>query len=411
MLKETFSLFDGNTFGLIFSALWNTKVFWVPILLFSLFMQVYLRYIRAKYIVEEGNTLLEIRIPKEQFKSPAAMEIVLQALSQPSVGNYLDVFLKGRIRRWFSLELVSIEGQVSFFIWTHKKMKNMIESQIYSQYPTVEVHEVPDYSLKVVYDPGKISMWGAQFKLNKADIYPIKTYIDYGLGEDPKEEFKIDPLTPVLEFLGSLRKGEQAWYQIIIQAHRKEGLKDALLFKRADWKGGAKKEIEKIFKESYIKPEEGKSLKFNDLSQVQKDTITAVERSVTKTAFDSMIRAIYVAEKDSFNSVNIGGLTGSFKQFGSENLNSFSPKWSTKPEYPWQDFQGRKKMKNERKLLDAYKRRSFFHPPYKNFHGRPFILNVEELATIYHFPGQVAPTPTLQRIPSKKSEPPANLPL
>jgi hypothetical protein len=41
----------------------------------------------------------------------------------------------------------------------------------------------------------------------------------------------------------------------------------------------------------------------------------------------------------------------------------------------------------------------------------PFVLNTEELATIYHFPGRVAETPTFGRIEAKKGEPPSNLPI
>ena len=40
-----------------------------------------------------------------------------------------------------------------------------------------------------------------------------------------------------------------------------------------------------------------------------------------------------------------------------------------------------------------------------------FILNLEELATLYHFPGEVAATPTLPRIDSTKSSSPSNLPI
>ena len=67
----------------------------------------------------------------------------------------------------------------------------------------------------------------------------------------------------------------------------------------------------------------------------------------------------------------------------------------------------------KRDLLHAYKLRSFFELPYKNFGGlKPFILTTEELATIFHFPsGIVSQTPTLTRVPSKKSEAPSNLPI
>jgi hypothetical protein len=39
------------------------------------------------------------------------------------------------------------------------------------------------------------------------------------------------------------------------------------------------------------------------------------------------------------------------------------------------------------------------------------VLNTEELATIYHFPGMVAAAPTIERIEAKKVEPPPNLPM
>ena len=63
-------------------------------------------------------------------------------------------------------------------------------------------------------------------------------------------------------------------------------------------------------------------------------------------------------------------------------------------------------------MLEAYKRRSFFNTPFKNFHNNPFILTTEEVATLFHFPSaMVAATPTLARLPSKKAEAPANLPI
>lgn len=391
--------------------LWRFSPVWLPFLLVSIFLQTWLRYSRTKYIADQGSILLELKLPKEITKSPAAMEIIIASLAQPSVGSYLDVFLKGRIRPWFSLELVSLGGQVKFFIWTHKKFKNLIESQIYGQFPTVEVYEVPDYSLQTSFDLSKISLWGMQLELTKADVYPIKTYIDYGLHEDPKEEFKIDPITPVLEYLGSMKPGEQVWIQILVQAHRKENLKDARFQEKPDWKGGAKTEIEKIMKESPVKVGEGKEISLGNLTDLQKETINAIQRNLAKVPFDTMIRALYLGTKDAYNGTNIAGLTSCFKQYGSGNLNGFKPGFTTGYDYPWQDFRGMRDFKGKKKIMDAYKRRSFFHPPYKFFKGRPFVLTTEELATIFHFPGGVATTPTFSRLVSKKAEPPSNLPI
>jgi len=413
MFDNLIYLLTNETFVSALKTIWKLLPLWLPFILFSLFLQTWLRYKRTKWIKDQDFVLFEIRIPKEITKSPSAMEIVLSSFSSPSTGTFLDVFLKGRVRIWYSLEIVSIEGQVRFFIWASKKLKNNIESQIYAQYPTVEIYEVPDYALSVLYNPSEMSFHGAQFELTKPDPYPIKTYIDYGLEKDPKEEYKIDPITTVLEYLGSLRAGEQAWIQILIRAHREETLKkDASFFKKPDWKSRAKDEIKKIIeKDSFVKQAEDKPQTLQHLTDIQKETINAIERSLSKTAFDSMIRVMYLAKKDNFNPANIGGLLGSFKQFSSNHLNGFKPGWTTGFDYPWEDFRGIRTKVGERKILDAYKRRSFFYLPYKFFHGKPFVLTSEELATIYHFPGQVASTPTFSRIVSKKAEPPPNLPL
>jgi hypothetical protein len=44
--------------------------------------------------------------------------------------------------------------------------------------------------------------------------------VDFALDQNPKEEHKVDPLTPMLEFLGSIVPGEQVWYQIVIHTHK-----------------------------------------------------------------------------------------------------------------------------------------------------------------------------------------------
>ena len=62
-------------------------------------------------------------------------------------------------------------------------------------------------------------------------------------------------------------------------------------------------------------------------------------------------------------------------------------------------------------MLELYKRRYAFLKPFNHFNPKPLILSTEELATIFHFPGTVASTPTMQRSMSKRSEPPPNLPI
>jgi hypothetical protein len=58
-------------------------------------------------------------------------------------------------------------------------------------------------------------------------------------------------------------------------------------------------------------------------------------------------------------------------------------------------------------MISAYQSRGgFYYPTFR----KPFSLNTEALATIFHFPGGVVQTPSFGRIEAKKSEPPASLP-
>jgi len=400
-------------FQILFATIW----IWLPFFLVVAAFKMYMRYIQLHFIQKQGGTLLEIKLPAEIQKSPRAMEVVISQLYQTGTSkNFIEAFWDGKVRPWWSLELVGIGGDVHFFIWTQDKWKNIVESQIYAQYPNVEIYEVPDYTYSLVHDPKKWGMWGTYFKLTQDDVYPIKTYVDYKLDvqEGLEEEFKVDPITPVIEYLGQLKKGEQCWYQILIQAHRKEKITDLRLFPQSDWKKRIEAEIKKNRQALKEKVPSITGEGMIEIGRVpttgERETVEALERSMGKWPFEVMIRAIYLADNNAFTAPNIPALINSIRQYSSNSGNGFKLGWFTDYDHPWNDFRRIRRNKIEKQMLDAYKRRSIFNHPYKNFHIKPYILTTEELATIYHFPGGVATTPTFARIPSRKAEAPTNLP-
>lgn len=381
--------------------------YWLPPLLAIALWHAFRAYTLFKYVMGIEWVTLEIKLPREIMKSPLAMEVVLGAFHQTSDKKLYHRTLEGFVRAWFSLEIVSFGGEVHFFIRTPKFFRALIESNIYSQYPSIEIHEVPDYVYSVDYKgpQSDYEMWGGEFILTKDDPYPIKTYVDYGLDKDPKEEFKNDPITPIIEFLGSIQPGHQIWIQILIQAAKKRyRKKDGSM---GDWKDQGEALINKMMKRD-DKPKEGE-FKFPVLSSTEKDVTEAIARSINKLGFDCGIRTIYVAEKDKFKPINFVGLIALFKQFSSVGLNGFKPNNTTGLDYPWQDPFGTRVARLKRKMLRAYRHRGYFYPPFKK--SEPFVLNTEELATLYHFPGRVSETPTFGRIESRRGEPPSNLPL
>ncbi|MEI6396841.1 MAG: hypothetical protein WCO48_02095 [Candidatus Taylorbacteria bacterium] len=389
----------------------------LAIILGRIFWDLWMRYVRAQFFVSQKYAVIEIRLPKDLYKSPLAMEMFLNSFHNTSDGNWYKQLWMGKTRPWFSLEMISVEGQVKFFIWMPESVKNNIQTALYATFPGIEVHEKDDYTRSAHFDKNDMKVWATEFVFTQPDSYPIKTYVDYGLDKDPKEEFKVDPLVPFLEFLGSIGPNQQVWAQIMIRAHKKEQPKPGHLFKKHDaWKESAKEEVHKILmrdaktKVAGMKDEESGFTKMPSISKGEQAIVEALERSVSKQSFDAGIRVIYMAKKDFFNPSNIVGIIGNFKHFSSEHLNGFKPggPWMGKIEYPWQDYKDIRQNRMSKQVIMAYKRRSYFYPP---FAQKPLVLNVEELATLFHFPGAVASTPTLERVPSKKSEAPANLPI
>ena len=363
----------------------------------------------------QGYVLLEIKLPKDQPKSPAAMEFVLNGIwENANIATPADAFWEGKMREWFSLEIVAIGGEVRLFVWAFPRWKKIIESRIYAQYPGAEVVEVKDYALDLRYVPEQTFVSGVQTALVKADAYPIKTYVEYELDKkkgDEQEEI-VDPLTPVLEYLGTFGPREVGGIQILLRAHAAEGYLYGRLIKKKDWSDDIKEEIKKIIeKETLVKPEKDKPQTLMALTEDQKEVIKSIQRNAGKLAFDAMIRLLYVAPQDNHEKTRMMGLIGSMRQFGSKNLNGIKPTFPFSFPHAWQDVNGIRKRERLNILVDSYKRRAFFGPKHRHRFNKPYILTTEEVATLFHIPGAVATTPTLKRAPSKKAEAPANLPI
>ena len=405
---------DGETFGRTFAFLFALLPLVMPFFLWSLLNYSWMTYIREQnHWGKREFCLLEIKLPEEITQSPYAMELVLKSMYDVGgIDTPIDEYWHGKTPPWYSLEIVSTDGVVKFHIWMFRQFKNFIESQLYAHYPGIQIFEVPDYTLKVPFDPsgGDWDFWGIEQALQKPDPYPIVTYIAHGLDKkDLKEEYKHDPLIGILEFFGSLGPGENAWMQMIIRAHTVCPYSKDPLHHIGDIEEWVEAEKEAILSKTVV--DEKDKPNFSRLSEADKDAVNAIERKIHKQVFDVGMRMLYVYRKDSRKGRNNGFPTimRAFEH-GSEGrgLNGFKPVFTIGPfDYPWQDYFGYRKKKKKKSMFEGYVKRQYFYPPYAK---KWIALNVEELATVYHFPGSVAHTPSLSRMASKRGEAPSNLP-
>ena len=399
----------------------GTAPLWLPIVLIRGSWHAWIEYIREEHLSKRKSVLLEVKIPRDIMKSPRAMELVFNSLFRSSGEvTFLMRCWHGSVRPWTSWEIASFGGEIHFYTWCFEKDRRFIESFIYAQYPEVEIFQVEDYATRFVFDPDKYTCYVTDYVLDpRSDAYPIKSYIDYELDKDPKEELKVDPMASVLEVLSTIKPSEQMWVQILVRSTGKDTGHHALNpgSGKDAWQKRVEKEINKIRKQSAILPgkEEDEAENPDEKNYgtsprpdwKQQEQIKAMQRHLGKVPFDVGMRGIYISEGSLGDAYNV--FRWLWKPYNSPSyFNQLRPKRAHNDfDYPWQDIRNMRWVNITRRYLDAYRQRSFFYTPYASEH---FVMSPEILATLYHYPSRTVQTPGLQRIAAKKMEPPPNLP-
>lgn len=386
---------------------------WLPVVFFYILYEQWMGYVRTKFKVEQGRTTVRIKLPQEILKSPEAMESVFAQIHNPNGSDNLrQAYVDGKHPLVSSFELVSHGGDVRFYAnIPKKKIKNALEAQLYAQYPGVEVVEEPiDYAAEVTWNPESMDLMSFHIVKKDDEVIPIKTYIDFGLDRMPKEEEKFEPMAPLLEHLGKAKPHERLWLQILCTPHAKKNFKTGDLQESGTWEAAGKKKINEIMgrNDDRTGPEESENRPI--ITMNERDTATAIERNVSKYAYSVGIRAMYITlDKTRFDGEMIGPMLKSFAQYDILGRNGLGVRFKTEFDHTWyQDRSGAKQKALKKNELEAYKKREY--DPAGDA-DKPKVLSVEELATIYHLPGQSVVTPNLTRIESTRREAPANLPV
>jgi hypothetical protein len=266
-----------------------------------------------------------------------------------------------------------------------------------------------------------------EFILEKDDYYPIRTYMSF---EEAREERRMDPMASFLEILSKLSPSENIFIQYLIKPTGEKDWRDKGI-EAVNKLVGKKTEVKKNWFENFFeginefiinllkaiaiypewseaKKEEVKTASHN-LSPGDRLVAEAIENKISKLAFRVCIRFAYIAGRDNFNRANMAAINGAFKQFNTLDLNAFkgNKKAGTSADQPRiiPFIKNRREFIRKIAFVDRYVNRKLS----KN--KKDFILNTEELATIYHYPILVVEAPTMRRVEAKKSEPPVSLPI
>ncbi len=371
----------------------------------------------------EKYTVLQVRVSKENETGPIVMENMFATLH--GIQKKFNFFqkLRGYSSDHVSFELASIERNIKFYVAFPANLRNLVEGQIYAQYPDVEIEDCLDYAYKAKFSQNAV---GVELKLTDADVFPIKRYSQF---EDKLTRVAVDPIAGITSSLVKFNDSEdQAWIQIVVTPLRdkwrivftkcvrilKKGVfgnveslskKYARAFiSRKFWPkivffpvyfvfwiqgllitAGVKSDI---FSSAGISSAASDNIEeMTSKSHERENNMDAAIDKVVRPLFDVKIRIVYVSKNKNMENahVKLREIVGSFKQFNFPHLNGFDIG----------------EFVDGSLIIEKYKRRLINHG---------FVLNNEELATIYHMPNMSVKTPTIFWVRSKKLEPPSDLP-
>jgi len=418
-------------------------------------LELFRRSLAKKRQFTRKYSVLQVRVARENETGPLVAEQIFSSIHgiYTKLGFWRKLF--GATQDKISLEIANIGSHIKFFIAFPAKYKNFIEGQMYAQYPDVEIEEVEDYTIteKMEIALGETTdesegngiipvkdlpaiqakkqftnfditknVFGAELSLTDPTIYPIKRYAQF---EDKMARTAVDPIAGVTATLAKLNDpDEQAWVQIVVRPMSDKWriifTKCVKIVSKGIWAN-----IETLQK-AYIRAfttrsklkriiffpvyfifwihglKAGTKMSFsagdnNGGDDIDDATSRTHEREtgnaaaidkVVKLLYETNVRIVYMQKQRNKETarVKLQEIAGSFKQFNVPQINGFQISLYV----------------NGQDVLTRYKNR---------FMEDSFVLNVEELATIYHLPNKTVATPNIYWVNSRKLEPPTDLPV
>ncbi|MDD3896643.1 MAG: type IV secretion system DNA-binding domain-containing protein [Candidatus Peribacteraceae bacterium] len=358
-----------------------------------------------------GHTLLQIRAGHENERGPLYVESALSALHSIS-GAAGEV----------NLEIGMANAHIAFYVRGSKTVAQLAESQLYAQYPDIEIDELQ--ADPFVAAEGE-EVFCADLALDYTEIFPIKRHPQF---DDMLTRVNVDPIAGItstlarysipgmrghvqismrplrgtfrkrsLRFLPLLQTGfsgiSDSYAKFFAKVQLARGWRRLAYAPIAFFMGGfrAWPGFNRFFSLPALTGEGGKSSFAPDeeertsaRSHDREDAVGGAQDKVNRLLFLCNVRVSVIAPKGHRDVAlqKIDEIAGSFRQFALPQSNEFTlRKPVTAPQIPL------------------------------GIRRKPFILSVEEIATMWHLPTILVQTPNIDWVLCRKLEPPSNLPV
>lgn len=318
----------------------------------------------------ESMVFLRVMISRKDSDTDEKKETVHDFREQISLMEQLLSSLKSLYRGTFfgwlfgqeyiSLEYIAHKNEIYFYIVVPRKSKLLVEKQIIGFYPDCVIEETEEINIF----ENRTYIVGETMILKKSDEFPIRTY----------QKLESDSMNALLSALGRLDENTSATIQVLLRPEDDDWQKKIKKMIRKEEKNPKKKGHFSFNPLSWItnlitmlvqNPEENKNE--NELPEDDKDPIDEeglMREKVKKTGFRTIIRILVTSDDDHIAETELRNIISSFSQFASPTYNRFRPI----------------KYKSLSLLIEYYILRQFV------WWQKNFIFNIEEIATLYHFP-------------------------
>ena len=307
-------------------------------------------------------TFFQILLPKDNEIETKAAEHMFSNL----IGfkkSPLKALFTGQYR--VSFEIISKESGIAFYAAVPDEISTIVEKQINAAYPGAEIDMVEPPE---IWDRGKVTKV-AELRLKGPAYYPIKEY----------EDLKNDSMGSITSAMSKMKENQVLALQYIIQP--------------ADdsWRLAGRSFISRV-KTRNANPEK----KVN----IDESFLEGVEKKISLPGFFTKIRIVSIAEDKIQAESQIQNLISAFEQFTDLTYNRFAKKLILSPKKFTEDFIYRR-MGMKRIALPLLGTQIF---------SNVSVLNIAEMATIFHFPNKNIETPNIVWLGARKSAAPVNLP-
>ncbi len=329
--------------------------------------------------------VMQILVPRENDKTPLAAEQMFASIHGILGDNVKSEDL-------ISFEITSSgDSGIKFYAVVPKHLAKFVEGQIYAQYPNADIKYVQDYVLGESGGSTNLKQFvtTGEIELEKDFIFPIKTF----------RNFEVDPLAAITGAISDLKLSQRAWIQILVrpvsnywQASSKRYI-TAIKDGKDPYAKGIFAELSNLFKGmgdsiSSMGSEDTQRKEIVKLEPGQQEELSEIELKMLKLGFEFKVRVVTKAETQIESEQILRDIIASFKQFTTAHLNTFV---HSKPN------------KSGKEIYSEYLKR---YLPSDTID----IINIEELASLYHMPNISVETPNIAWCRSKRIEPPMNLP-